>query len=634
MNNDDWSRTIHSAAHDEFVIPMFPRKGEQVTIRLRIARENPVREVYLRTILDGLSRRIQMDREPDPGRFDWFSATITAEEARIQYSFECLTADDCLFYTRSGVYGVHQTEDHDFVILTDLEPLSWIPGAVFYQIFPDRFRRGVSSGETRSSHGVKDGEYRFDGHETKALNWGETPPEYETGHCLDFFNGDLDGIREAIPYLKRLGVTALYLNPIFSAYTNHRYDCIDYFHVDPHLGGDAALVRLVEALHHAGIRCIVDVSINHTGIGHRWFQKAQKGSLPEAEFYYRRPDGSFLFWFDVPTLPQLNYGSDTLREMIWRGEDSMVRRFLRPPFTIDGWRFDVANQVGRAGEDQFCHEIWREVRTVVKRENPDAYIIGEHWEDHIDYVLGDQWDGAMNYFGSGRLIRRWLGEKDRFLRNDWGHSPERGRPITGQEFAQSLRSHLSRIPGQLVLREFNLFDSHDTPRLHSHEAIYDWDLLRGAIILLYMLPGPVSIYYGDEIALEGHDASVEGSRYAMDWHEDRQKSDVFTLYADLSALRASRKELAWGSWDCLVAEDDLLVFGRHYRGGATIAVIYKGEESRQVRIPANLYGIDTVEAFWRSSAPTLSSDDQGNQTIVITVEPRKSQLLLCTCAER
>ena len=336
----NWKETVHSEVNSQFTSNEYPKNGDSVSIRIRTGIESPVGRIWLRWIKDGVSSRIPMTITRKGMNFVYYSSKILITEERLQYSFELETPKGFYFYNRSGISAIHPVEDHDFVIIPDLDNPEWVPGAVFYQIFPDRFRKG------KSELGVKTGEYQFDEGTTRELPWGTNPPEYSEGRCLDFFNGDLPGIKDSIPYLKELGVTAVYLNPIFEAKTNHRYDCTDYFHVDPHLGGDEALADLTKAFRENGIRCILDVSINHTGINHEWFRKASLDpSACENKFYYRKNDGSFLFWSDVKTLPQLNYNSDELRKVIWKNDNSLIRKFLKEPFLIDGWRFDVANEV-------------------------------------------------------------------------------------------------------------------------------------------------------------------------------------------------------------------------------------------------------------------------------------------------
>nr|MDA3832483.1 alpha amylase N-terminal ig-like domain-containing protein [Spirochaetales bacterium] len=403
-----WRESVCSEVNRDFVSNPYPKRCQCINISMRTGKDAPVSDVWLRGMSDGVSFRIKMDRTSSGIRFQYYAVDVEVGRYTLAYRFEMkATSGEYVYYTSRGCQSVPPTEDADFVIIAAFSNPAWVPGAVFYQIFPDRFKNG------NPEIGIRDNEYLFDGASTQVLSWDEKPPEYDEGRCLDFYNGDLAGIEKAIPHLRDFHIDAVYLNPVFSARTNHRYDCTDYFHVDEHLGGNQALISLMEKLHSCGMHAILDVSINHTGREHPWFQSAEDNpDSDEAGYYYQLSDGSFACWWDVPTLPQLNYGSEKLRGKIWKDTHALVRKFVKPPYQIDGWRFDVAGEVGRRGDDQYCHEIWQEVRKAVKQEKPRAYILGEYWEDAIDYLMGDQWDGAMNYFSSGRPIRSWLGELD------------------------------------------------------------------------------------------------------------------------------------------------------------------------------------------------------------------------------
>ncbi|WP_320129321.1 alpha-amylase family glycosyl hydrolase [uncultured Sphaerochaeta sp.] len=219
--------------------------------------------------------------------------------------------------------------------------------------------------------------------------------------------------------------------------------------------------------------------------------------------------------------------------------------------------------VGR-GKDQLCHEIWQEVRSAVKQENPEAYLVGENWADASSYLQGDQWDGTMNYLGCSRPLRSWMGETDRFLCSGWGHSPEPTTCYTGFELAQALQSQLASIPAQMWYQQFNLLDSHDTPRLHNNTDIFEWDVYSGCVILMYLLPGMPNIYYGDEIGLAGPYGSVEASRYPMQWNKATWDERFLSLYAWLGTLRKEYADLlSTGSWKIVYTDEETFCFARY-----------------------------------------------------------------------
>ena len=275
------------------------------------------------------------------------------------------------------------------------------------------------------------------------------------------------------------------------------------FHIDPKLGGDEGYARMIGVLHDAGIKVITDISINHTGTDHPWFKSASEGG-PEEEYYYRNRRGGFDCWFNVKTLPQLNYNSEKLRSIIYRDEGSVLQKFLRKPFLQDGWRLDVATSVGNHKNERMCHEIWKEVRLSLKAVNRQTYLVGEDWDDPEQYLKGDQWDASMNYAGCSRPLRRWMGERDRFF---WqaDNRPGKVPPYSARQLRGHIEGHLMALEGQMVFQQMNLIDSHDIPRLQCHSETFDRSLFKGAVMMQFMLPGMPSIYYGDEIGIEGDD---------------------------------------------------------------------------------------------------------------------------------
>ncbi len=205
----------------------------------------------------------------------------------------------------------------------------------------------------------------------------------------------------------------------------HKYDCIDYFQVDPHFGGNEALENLTKKLHENGIKIILDVSINHTGIAHKWFNKDgtffpksvgaynNKNSL-EREYYDFDENNNYRAWVGVKTLPALNYESLKLREIMYNGKESFVRKWLSAPYSIDGYRFDVGDNTARNNYSQLHHVIWPQIRNVIKSINKEAYILAEDWSDCGEFLKGDEWDSSMNYFGFARPVREFVGEVDLF----------------------------------------------------------------------------------------------------------------------------------------------------------------------------------------------------------------------------
>ncbi len=621
----NWKSYVDSQVSVQYVSPLTPKSGEPVQIGIRIPVESPVTEAFLLASALGRTQRLQL--RPDQSASQEREATIPYWTASLTmpavdglyWWFELKTSDLVHYYAADGFHSYGPALRDCFRLEADLDVPDWIPGGVCYQIFPDRFRKGDPS------VGVRPGEYTFDGAKPQVLDWNQAPLEFEQGRCLDFYNGDLKGITDSVEHFVRMGVSVLYLNPIGVSRTIHRYDCCDFFHVDEKLGGDQALIELMETMHSHGIKVVVDISINHTGTAHPWFVAAQANpNGEEASYYYKDDDGTFAYWEGVPTLPQLNYGSEKLRELMYRGEDSVMRKFLKPPFNQDGWRLDVADVVGRRGADQFCHEIWREVRTAVKETNPQAYLVAEDWADASSHLQGDEWDATMNYYGSSRPIRRWVGETDRFQLPGWGHYPVPGTSFSGTDLADALSRQLRTLPPQLLFQQFNLIDSHDTPRLHNNHLIHDWPLYRGAVMLLYLLPGIPNVYYGDEVGLDGKIGSVEASRYPMQWDEPKWRKEYWDLYTRLGELKRSESALAYGAWKILFSDDVSFVFARYDGRRAVILLLNKDGNPRTLRVDVSSLALGDI-VRWSDGLPVEISREG---VISVELEAKESEILL------
>jgi len=591
----DWKESIHSEVNNDYMSNPSPSLGETVEISFRVFKDAPIESAQLRAVICGHSERIPMEKSNTDSLFSWWSAKLhISQEEMIHWHFLIHSNEGTLFYTRAAVETVNPTEDHDFTLLPAFKSPDWVKSAVFYQIFPDRFHNG------NPACNRKENEYEFDGAGPKIMKWTDDPLEFTDGRCMDFFNGDLYGIKEKIPYLKDLGITAIFINPIFRAKTAHRYDCTDYFHVDEALGGDQALAELTEALHKEGMRLVVDVSINHTGSNHIWYQKANEDPRSrEAKYYFSDGKGGFECWWDIPTLPQLNYNAPELIETIIDGDNSLIKHWLRNPWNIDGWRFDVANQVGRRRESQLGFQIWNDVRKAVKEENPHAYIVGEHWEDPISYELGDKWDGAMNYFACGSPLRRWAGEAVRFETDGPDYPPKKSRDYTGYELEKMIRQHYDRIPNQVAGLQLNVFDTHDIHRFHNNSELFDWDIYKGMIFLQFLLPGAPNIWYGDEIRLKGHTDSVEGCRFPMEWAEENWDDQFRVLYRTLANLKKDEEVLHSGGYKVLLRDDETFVYSRFNKRKCYIAVLNKDSSQKSISLPLSIIGncINVMEVF-------------------------------------
>lgn len=597
--NSNWLESIYSDGSLYFVSNPTPKKGEKVTISLRLQENSPVKSVMINGKKNGVGHPEKMKKTSEKNGLSQYSAEVQIFEDEYKYFFVIAT-DSCIYYyTQNGITTFIPNEAYLFRILTDYEKPDWVKNAVFYQIFPERFFNGNPEND------VKDGEYIFDGFPSQHIkDWNSVPEPYEKAHCLDFYGGDLEGIRKKIPYLKKLGVTALYLNPIFYAATVHKYDCLDYFHVDPHFGGDEELSRLTDELHKNGIKIILDVSINHTGIANRWFNRDgtffpktegayNNPNSEEREFYFFGKNNSYKAWFDVPTLPTLNYSSQKLRNKIYRSPDSLVKKWLKPPYNTDGWRFDVADVMARNDELQLHHEVWPEIRKSIKEEKNDAYILAEDWSECSEFLNGNEWDSPMNYFGSCRPIRQFFGQDDIFN----GRSEDlRGikYKMTANDFKGHVTGFLNRLPFVIQQNLFNLLDSHDVPRFHNDKNMSK-EKVRGAAILIFTLPGCTNVYYGDEAEIDGTIDSVEGCRYPMPWSKNIEETDSYKLYQKLIQLKTTRKAFCDGGFKFVYCEDYIFAFARFTPDEVFLTVVSSDENDKTIQIPLDIFGKSFAE---------------------------------------
>lgn len=631
MNTKNWLLSIHSDGSDDFLSNPSPKIGDKIKVRLRMVKNPSVKHVLILSFPDGIEHFEEMSVLKTEHGLVYYEAELEISENRLQYQFYIVCDDIIYYYTQNGITTYIPDHTYDFVILADYEQPEWVKDSVFYQIFPERFCNGNPENDVKTS------EYAQNGFETiKIENWEKTPLDYEHSHCLDFYGGDLDGIIQKIPYLKKLGITALYLNPIFVAPSVHKYDCLDYFHVDPHFGGDKALEKLSMELHKNGMKLVLDISINHTGTDHKWFNRdcawfpKSVGAYnnPESEergYYFFGENNSYLGWFNVETMPTLNYTSESLRQKIYKAEDSVLKKWLKPPYSIDGWRFDVADVFARNGKTQLDRELWPEICSSIKAENPKAYILAEDWGDCPEHLQGDQWDSPMNYYACARPIRQFFGEPDLFMTR---HPLLRGVPykMTADDLKNRVMEHFAKLPFAMWENQFNLIDSHDVGRLHNNPKISS-EQYRGAVIFQFMLTGSPSVYYGDEAQIEGLTETMEGCRYPMPWNSDFEQTENYKLYSKIIKLRDKTKALRRGGMKFIYSEGRTFALARFYKDEAFVAVISNEDTETKIKLPLWAIGAKAPKTEVFEKTPDFTELSEGE--IELTVKPGESFLFEC-----
>lgn len=423
--------------------------------------------------------------------------------------------------------------------MSDIQIPEWVQDAIFYQIFPERF---ATSAQIEKPHNLE--------------AW-DTPPT-----TFGFKGGDLLGIVEHLDYLSDLGVTALYLNPIFQSTANHRYHTHDYFQVDPILGGDAAFKTLLDAAHARGIRIILDGVFNHASRSFYQFSHALENGAASPyrdwfnfhSFPVRAYDThpNYDAWWNIAALPKFNHKNPQVREFIFRVAEHWIR------FGIDGWRLDVPGEID---DDEF----WREFRRRVKNANPDAYIVGEIWQRAERWLRGDQFDAVMNYQFTRACLAFFVDDPARDLLHE--HSYGAAAAMSAEEFARTLADLLAWYPRAITHAQLNLLDSHDTARFITI-ARGDPTALQLALFALFGYVGAPMLYYGDEIALEGR--LDPDCRRAMIWEPSKRGRAMLAYVKRLIALRKKYAALRRGTFTNLHANGKTYVWARQFANEPTV----------------------------------------------------------------
>ncbi|WP_090737191.1 alpha-glycosidase [Paenibacillus sp. Mc5Re-14] len=554
----------------------FGYDDETIILRLR-AKKNDLTSVHVLTVdkydWDRTRQLIPMSKFATDGRFDYYECTVKPTHRRLKYGFLLEDGEERIWmdeddFTTEEPQNADSLFQYPFLNPIDiLKPPAWVKDAVFYQIFPERFANGDPSISPED-----------------AEDWGGTPQRD------NFFGGDLQGILDHLDHLSELGINAIYMTPVFKATTNHKYDTEDYMEVDPHFGDKKILKKLVEACHDRGIRVLLDAVFNHSG---RTFK-------PFVDVLEKGEASPYKDWFHVHSFPlevvdgTPTYDTFGLEPMMPKlnTEHPEVKRYLLnvakhwiEEVGIDGWRLDVADEVD--------HAFWREFRTTVKQANPDAYILGEMWNESSEWLQGDQFDATMNYPFTYAV-------NDFFVK----------KVTDAQSFAFAIGRQLARYPQQASEVAFNLLDSHDTPRLLTLCG-GDKRLMRLAALFQFTYMGAPCIFYGDEIGLDG-DADP-GCRQCMEWDTDKQDHELFNFYRELIALRKAHPVLRdQGSITFLEAQPEgaSLAYERRSDEEVLLVLLNRSDEDHtfELSIPEQEWQLVFGEGRWSVGAKGLHAE--------------------------
>ena len=531
--------------------------------RLRIHAEPGLTE-GLAVLRGGAGVRAVPLQPAEAGRFVLWSAIVGpfSEPVGLSFAFRVGTSGNPVYFVPSGTSASVERLDR-WTIDPDTPGIGvpgWARGAVIYQIFPDRFANGDMGNDPAG-----------------AVPWGSEPRSRE------FQGGDLDGVIQHIDHLQRLGVDAIYLNPIFASPSNHKFDTVDYHYVDPAFGGNEALIRLVSAAHDAGIRIILDASFNHchphffafadlVAQGEQskyrdwfivrewpvrvrvrpdaapdnvrdWLPVWEQAGIPMDRVGGDGPvvEPTYEAWYGVPTMPRVNLAHPEARRYFLD-----VAQHWLAEFDIDGWRMDVARYVDP--------DFWPDFRAACRQVKPDAYLIAEVMGDVSDWLRGDGFDATMNYTFRSMALGFFANEE-----------------FDGRE----MLDHCTRLYGRHALAttlvNHNLIGSHDTPRFLT-EANGEFWRIQLATVLQMTYPGAPGIYYGDEFGMQG--GNDPGCRGAVEW--EAVGDGLVNVISELAALRRRHPALRTGDFAPVTASRHALAFERVLGRARYVVAINRG----------------------------------------------------------
>jgi alpha-glucosidase len=525
-----------------------------------------VDSVTLRYVEDGEGRGVAAKHEGD----GWWSARVPLTNPVMNYRF-LLSGGDVGYAWLNGAGLVrHEPPDaDDFVLTTDPPGPAWHLESVVYEIFPDRFATTGAGGQPpewavpRAWHDLPNGRSP------------ETPYEW--------FGGDLPGVEAHLDHIESLGANVIYLTPIFPAGSTHRYDGTTFDRVDPLLGGDETLESLTRTAHARGMRVVSDLTTNHTGDKHEWFTGGER------ELYVFDEDGDYEAWWGIKTLPKLNWLSPELR----RRMQVVTKKWLQPPFALDGWRVDVANMSGRTRDTDVNADVAPTLRAAL---NDDSLLVAEHFHDFRPDWRG--WHGVMNYAGFSRPVWTWL--------RGALEVPYFGLPLAmpllgGDASAASMRAFRAGVPWNFVLHSWAILDSHDTARFRSVAGSQPRQLV--GVGLQMTTPGVPMVFAGDELGLEGEWG--EDARRTMPWGADTPP--LFDEYRRLISLRRSHEALARGGLRYAFVDEDVIAYLRETPGERLLCLASRDEHA-PVRLPLAALRARELETLYGDDAEIDSGD--------------------------
>ena len=649
---------IFSDETNGYVNPSEPGAYDNISICIRVAKDDVDRVEILHG--KNYSEATLLRKYHSDYYFDYYKIFTDISNVVFRYVFRISKGKETVYYDRVGVSdGIRVFQG--FEIIPDFKTPDWAKGAIMYQIFVDRFCRGDGSND------VLDDEYIYLGVPcTRTTDWYEYPSNFDVGY---FYGGDLQGVMDKLDYLKSLGVEAIYFNPIFVSPSNHKYDAQDYEHIDPHYakivndGGelvdpeaednlkatkyiirttdkenleasDRFFADFVEIAHQKGIKIILDGVFNHCGSFHKWLDKESiyknakgypKGAFHGVDSPYRsyfrfyEDTDSYDGWWGHSTLPKLFYeNSDKLVGEIL----AIAEKWISPPYNVDGWRLDVAADLGHS--EEFNHRFWTKFRKEVKKINPDVIILAEHYGDPYMWLNGKQWDTVMNYDAFMEPVSFFLTGMEKH--SEAFYAEKRG---DGKLFWHTLLYAKARMPMPAYMCSMNELSNHDhsrfltrtnmkVGRLHTvgskaaNEGV-DVSVFRQAVIMQMTLQGAPTIYYGDEVGVCGW--TDPDNRRSFPW--GREDWNILEFHKYAINLHKRHKSLRYGSLIPILGEKDLIAYIRAVKDEQILVVIYTGSEEIEVDIPVWLMGLKNKDSLVRVMLTDETSYNVGEYVIEV-----------------
>lgn len=620
-------KALFSDTTASYVSPCEPGMYEEVTIRFRAARNN----IDKVTLVAG-ETRYAMYRMNHDKLFDYYETEIQVDRDKITYYFEVRAGKIlCYFDVRGAVKDVNQ--DYFFTIIPGFKTPDWAKGAVMYQIYVDRFYNGDPKNDVLTN------EYRYiDDFTVKVDDWFKYPA---TMGVREFYGGDLQGVLDKMDYLQGLGIEVIYFNPLFVSPSNHKYDIQDYDNIDPHFGkivddqgellqhwqtqnkeatryinrvtnkknldaSNELFAKVVEEAHKRGMKVILDGVFNHCGSFNKWLDREliyenadgyEKGAYVTKEspyhnyFHFYDPNRwpynpSYDGWWGHDTLPKLNYeGSRSLYEYVLQ----IGKKWVSPPYNADGWRLDVAADLGHSPE--FNHTFWRDFRAAVKEANPEAIILAEHYGSPEAWLSGGEWDSIMNYDAFMEPLT-W------FLTGMQKHSDEYRHDLLGNadSFWGAMFYHGADIAMPSTFTAMNELSNHDHSRFLTRtnrrvgrvsncgpEAAnqgINVAVMREAVTVQMTWPGAPTVYYGDEAGLCGF--TDPDNRRTYPW--GREDHALIDFHREMIRIHKECPELKTGSLKKVEADYNVIGYGRFNEAGSTFVLVNNNDHEITKRL--------------------------------------------------